>query len=194
MDYDEIKRRKRPNIESVQIVLEPEWAIEVAEAQAALRRAQQQADLRQSVLEALQRTDDVDGTADAAKDAAKFADDRDAAQAKVDALIADAGDKVVVFRLRGLAAYEIDELIEQFPPTREQKDEARKAGNAAPPWNPETYPPALVHTALVEPEWSLEQVQAIWRDPDWNVAEIRALYAAADGTTMQRRVVDLGEG
>ena len=71
------------------------------------------------------------------------------------------------------------------------KTEADK--QTPPPWNGDTYGPALVHAATVSPVWSAEQWAELWNDDRWNMAELRRLFETADNLTVELKVVDLGE-
>lgn len=194
MNFDEVMEAKKPHTQEVPIVLDSEWAERLQEAQQALVQAEGSLKLRETVLESLRQLDDPEALRETTDQIREGIVERDAAQAKVDELRAQSATKMITFKLRGLAPFEVDDLIADHQPTPEQKAEAKKNGAAPPRWNAETYAPAMVHAALVEPEWTVEQISAMWSSTKWNIAELTALYNAADGSTMSRRVVELGEG
>jgi hypothetical protein len=61
-------------------------------------------------------------------------------------------------------------------------------------WNSDTFPPALIAEAIVEPDLTLEQVQEIYDDPDWSAAELGALLTTAQNAQFHASVIDLGKG
>lgn len=193
MDFEHVKANKKPNEMVVPIALDPEWADRLASAHATLAQAEITLSTAEKILESLP---EMAGEHELQLQQAEVDDARakvDDARAAHDALLEAADDKIVRFRFRALSANELDALREKYPPTPEQKDEARRNKAPAPIWNFELYQPALVHAALVEPAWSLEQITEIWNDENWNIAELRALYGAADALCTTRQVVDLGE-
>lgn len=192
-DFETVKAKKQPNTEKVPIALDPQWAGRVRVAQGNVGAAEIEIRAAESVLEAMPGSAGRDDLADAqeAVDAARAK--HDAAKEDLDALLETYDENVVVFTLRALSPDEVDQVREDHPPTPEQKEEARRLKSPAPPWNYETYNPALLHAAMVEPEWSLEQVMEIWHDENWNLAELRRLYGTAEALTTTIEVVDLGE-
>lgn len=66
---------------------------------------------------------------------------------------------------RRLSARAYEALIRAHPPTAEQKA-AGGQGMFAPTFNPDTFVPALVAAALVEPRLTAEQVAALWEDDE----------------------------
>lgn len=199
MDFEDVKKRKKPNVTTVRIVLDPEWADKLNLAQARVSVAEREQKLRTEVLEAVNGAEDEVNPLTltrSAEEARTAQAELDAAKNALDELVAEADDNMISFRIRGLSAHEIDDLIEEYQPTAEQKADAKKnnPGQGVPRWNPDTFQPALVHAAMLDPEWTLEQVQELWESPDWNSEELGDLYRAAWEQTNGRRVVDLGEG
>lgn len=95
----------------------------------------------------------------------------------------------IVFRGVGGVAYE--QLINSHQPTEKQKKDAQDKGGIS-MWNPETFPVALIHASIVEPDdLELEDVEQLWRE--WNAGERVALFnAALDVNTLAREVADTG--
>ena len=103
----------------------------------------------------------------------------------------------MTFRSIGRKAY--DALLDEHPPTAEQikefrEENADKDGNPAtkgqPPYNIETFAPALIQASCVEPAMTLEQVNELF--DEWNSTELSELWGAAYEVNTQRRVVSLG--
>lgn len=188
--FEAVRARKKPTTETVPIVLDTEWAVRLGDAQEKVNQARSAQKVAEAMLDVVDRESPTfETTATEAVDAQAALD---VAVAARDALRAEASETIIEFKFRGLAMWEIDELIAEHRPTDAQRAEAKKNGANPPQWDVDTYPPALVHTAMVFPDWSLADVQALFRDPNWNVRETRDLYDAADSVSMGRRVVDLG--
>lgn len=99
--------------------------------------------------------------------------------------------KVLTFRAMGARRY--DELVDEHPPTDQQQAEAQERFNRPAPYNPDTFPVALIAASLVEPELTVEEVERIWNE--WNRDERLALFEAAmDVNSRATRVGDLGKG
>lgn len=197
MDFETVKAKKRPQFESVPIVLDPDWADELGKAEHRLREKTRTHDTANELLELVEPDErNTAGYRRALSEVESTAAEMAEAQTERDRLFDMHAEKILVFRLRGLAAWEIDELLNDpvCRPTEKQRIEAKNAGDAVPRWNRDTYKPRLVYQALIEPAWTLEQVTEIFHSGEWNVAETDALFRAADGAAMSRRVVDLGEG
>lgn len=104
----------------------------------------------------------------------------------------------MVFQSIGRKAY--DALLMAHPPTEEQvaefQDENRQKdgspGKGKPPYNIETFAPALIAASCVDPELTPEQVEELW--DEWNSTELAELWMAALAVNTQRRVVHLGNG
>lgn len=112
-------------------------------------------------------------------------------EANLDRLRKKARTVSVDFKFRSMKPREFDSLLDEHPPTKEQKDAARKAGNAGLTFNPETYPPALVAASLIEPDLTVEDVTDMWTSGDWNHGELNVLFFSALDVNQNRRVVNL---
>jgi hypothetical protein len=109
---------------------------------------------------------------------------------------------VLLFRSMGRKAYEA--LIEAHPPTPEQTLEFQeqnpildpKTGEMVPnvklrpPYNVDTFAPALIAASCVEPDMSAEEVEELISD--WNDTEVMELWVAALEVNTQRRVASWG--
>lgn len=96
----------------------------------------------------------------------------------------------MVFQSMGRKAYE--DLMGEHPPTKKQEEEAEEAGVEKPPYNTDTFPPALISASCVEPEMSVAEVEVLF--DEWTAPEITAMFSAALEVNTQRRVVQMGEG
>lgn len=111
--------------------------------------------------------------------------DIDKAKAELD-LAREALDEVTVsmtFRSIGRKAY--DGLVSEHPPTDEQKDLDYT-------YNPETFSPALIAAACVEPRMTLEEATEIF--DTWNGPEVTELFFTAVEVNSARRTAELGKG
>lgn len=101
------------------------------------------------------------------------------------------GSEVVEMRFRAIGNKRYDALIRAHPPVAQTKDQPEDMSGA--PYNPQTFPVALVAASCVEPEMTEEQVTVL-RDT-WNVAEYSQLWVAAlTVNTSRRQVVEAGKG
>lgn len=104
-------------------------------------------------------------------------------------------DVTVAFKFRSIGRAAFEELLLAHPPTRDQKDDAKKQGvEGRLTYNVETFPIALVSAASVEPKLEEVDVKELWDSPEWNQAELMQLFDAALSCNTQRRVLDLGKG
>ncbi len=163
--------KKKPATKLVEVVIDPDAARAVSDAEQALTAAEARARLAPD-----------DEKAQEAVWAAQEAYDSAKAQAVAD-------DVVVSLLFRSVGRHAYDELIRAHPP-----GERQKAEEPALSFDPDTFPQALVHASLVEPKLSADDVEAIWQSPDWNAAELAMLFAAALEVNNHRATVDLGKG
>lgn len=109
------------------------------------------------------------------------------------------------FVARSLGPNDYEELVAKYPPTDEQRREAKKMGvRGSLSFNTDSFPRALIvacvsyvegqdedgHDILVE--MSAEYVDELYSDPHWNAAELNALFEAAFEVNSTRRVVEMG--
>lgn len=172
--YADIKKTKKPVVKKVLIALDGEKADEFNEARARVE------DLEQKSLD-----NPRDKTIQA---------DLVGAKADYEALKETIGDDLVEFTFRSIGRRRYEEIFEECPATSKQKQEAIKAGEEEPQWNPETFPPAIIAASIVEPEMTDDDVYDMWESTDWNQAELTSLFLAALTANAERKVVDLGKG
>jgi hypothetical protein len=84
------------------------------------------------------------------------------------------------------------ELKAKHPATEEQiaKVQAQQPG-AILDENPDTFPVPAIALSVVQPEWSLEDVQEVWDSDEWNEAECARLLQMAYQVNQGRRTADL---
>ena len=79
------------------------------------------------------------------------------------------GEDKAAMRFRALGSKAYDDLAAAHPPTAKQK-----ADGAV--WNTDTFPPALIAAASLEPVISVEDAVKIWESPDWSRGELFDLF------------------
>lgn len=141
--------------------------------------------------------------AEAAFDNARFADERGSTeQTKLDVIEAeDALDELrpqmaeatIEFTLRAIGRKQYADLMEQHPPTDEQRKDARRAGTEA-TFDGETFYPAVIAASLVEPQMSEEDVKELFDSEAFNAAEVLQFVSAVIEVNQSRKTVDLKKG
>lgn len=116
------------------------------------------------------------------------------------------GDEVVVptaapdgttRTLKGRQAYEW--IVSAHPPTDEQLEEWKAensdregAPTAQPPYDPNTFAPALVSACMVEPDLTAEQVMELM--DEWTITEAMTLFHTAMEICNGTQIASLGKG
>ena len=106
------------------------------------------------------------------------------------AVAEEAADIVSVeFRLQSIGRVLVEQLRTAHPPTPTQKAQYGEMAAAAglpkvqqigPDWNPDTYPQAFLSAALIEPDWTAEEVdELIWSNEAVTQFERERLFHAA---------------
>ncbi len=108
---------------------------------------------------------------------------------ELEALIESSRDTEITFVFRALGRVAYDELIEdpRYAPTDEQKKEGASH-------NPDTFPPALVSAAAVDPEISIEEAIEIFGDSSWNGKELQKLFFGALEVNTETGDIPLSKG
>lgn len=91
---------------------------------------------------------------------------------------------------RGRKRYEA--LVNAHPATDAQAEQAKKDGQEPPPYNDETFYPALLSMSCVEPLLTVEEAAELL--DDWTPTEALELIGACLAVNTGRRTVDLGKG
>lgn len=173
---DHLKSKKRRATKVVEVVLDPDAA-----------RAVHEAEWKVDEAEARLRAEPGDPDAQQAVWTAKENLDTLRAQAAAD-------DAVVTLKFRSIGHHAYDELVRAHPPTAEQIAEVKAAGvDVELNFNADTFPPAVVAASLEEPKMSVAEVTELWESPDWNQAELTVLFSAAVGVNQRRETLDLGK-
>jgi hypothetical protein len=175
---DHLLSQKKATTETVEIVLDPELAEELAEA----RKTRDAAAARASV-----RTTDSEAPAqmwEAEETVARL-------ERKV-----EEEEVAVYFTFRSIGRAAFDSLVAAHPAGAEQRARLKRFGVNAEdvPWDEESFPPAIIAASLVEPKLTEAEVRALWHADNWNQAELSALVIAAIKVNGVRRTADLGKG
>jgi hypothetical protein len=83
----------------------------------------------------------------------------------------DGGIVEVAMRVRAIGSSEYDALLAEYPPTAKQKKDDPNT-----PYNPETFPPALIAACAAEPTMTVEQAEEIWKSEHWSRGELTTLF------------------
>lgn len=94
-------------------------------------------------------------------------------------LIESAAESFHDFRFRGLPRKEFDTLLRAHPPTEAQiKQTKLELGpQARPPFNEDTFVPALLAATCIDPPMTIEQATTIC--DDWTTPEVESLFNGA---------------
>ncbi len=95
-------------------------------------------------------------------------------QEKLDEIVEQSRDTEITFTFKAIGRIAYDDLVSD--PANVPSEDQKKEGAQ---FNPETFPPALVAAAAVDPEISLEEAVEIFGDSEWNGAELQKLFFAA---------------
>ena len=174
LTYEDLKKRKKPTVKKVKISFDSQIADEFNSLRVAVEEARD--DVKQFPRDKESRTKLVN------------------LEEAFSEIELKAEESTVEFVFRSIGRAKFDEVMESCPPTDEQSKDAKLKGEDAPIWNGETFPPALVAAAIVDPELTEEQVFEIWEGEDWNHAEVLSLFMAALEVNQSRSVADLGKG
>jgi hypothetical protein len=112
---------------------------------------------------------------------------------KVSEKRAEMREASIKFVFRALSQRRYEELLQEHPPTEEQQAEFKASGDSL-PFNPETFPRALIVECCVEPDTDKAELEEWLRGDDWNQAEIMSLFMAATEVNSTRHIVNMGKG
>jgi len=91
---------------------------------------------------------------------------------QIEELIDQSKATLVEFRFQSIGREKYDNLVESCKPTADQKKQGM-------PYDPLRFAPALIASACIEPEMTLEQATEIFDSPKWNNAQVMRLFHAA---------------
>lgn len=172
MTFDHLKSLKKPQTVSVHIALDSDLAQEFEEARQAVEIARMIADENGAEAANLKET-----------------------TKKFDDLKERVNKESVKFTFRAMGRKRYDALVNEHPPTEEQREKAKE--NEDDPddlqWNPETFPQALAAKSIVDPEMTEDQFMEMWDSDDWSGPELLTMFWAALQANTVRGVVNLGK-
>lgn len=185
MTFDHLKSSKKPTIRKVWIALDPE----LADEETMLRLRRDAAKIR------------LEG----APDNEQYKTDFQKLQDEHDELYQQLKEAAVCFKFKALGRRRYQELLDEHPPTPEQLEKAKaevegqtdQEGNplmADLPWNPDTFPDALIAKCLIEPDLSKEEIMSLLSDDNWSSAEVLSLFETALNANAARQLINLGNG
>ncbi len=183
MDINDVLARKQPIRGTVPIVLD--------------------AGIRERLDAAVDAQDKARRAAESAPNNGGVAADLVAANNELDDAKAAAADVTAVFRFEAMGREPFEQLRDEHPATKPQRDLYKKAalGRGIPPHlagdlthNPDTFPPALIASCCVDPTMTVEQAAALWDSDRFSEAELAELFGTALLVNQRSRRHDLGNG
>jgi hypothetical protein len=176
LSIEEVRRRKTPVTRMVTIVVDGEWGAKYQQLQVQIAR------LMEMGMDAL-----------GSSEWGQLSDE-------LERMSKEAPEHTVELHVKAISNDRYERILRAHPITAEQRAAAKRAGDNNPrPWNPDTFPPALLSACLVDPEtgerWAGEaDVYELWHDEDngWSTAELAALFDAAIEVCLTRPVVSTG--
>ena len=100
-------------------------------------------------------------------------------------LVAEQGGEPLTVKFRSIGRVAYEALLDAHQPTDEQRAKGR-AQKVKVEWNPDTFPPALIAAAAVDPVFSLDEATELWESDDWNGEELLPLFFAAVAVNTSR--------
>ncbi len=175
--FDHLKSMKKPVTRTLRLCLDSEIGEEYAEAQQQLRFIEVEAEHAGPENAAVQK---------------RFKE----AKARFEKAEKAATERSMTFVFRSIGRKQYENLLLGHPPTEAQKQQAADYGQDPDnlEWNSDTFPPSLIHAAMVEPDFTEDQIMEIYNDPDWSAAELGALFSTAQSAQFHASVIDLGKG
>lgn len=170
LSIDEVRKRKTRNTRTVTVVLDAEWGERFAQLEA---RA---VELREMGMGAV-------GGAEWTK-----------LNDELEQMRSEAPEHTIELRLKGISNDRYERILGAHPITPTQRATAKSRGDSPRPWDPDTFPPALLAVCLVDDvgePWATEaEISELWHDDDaWNTADLVALFDAALEVCLTRPVI-----
>lgn len=173
--YDHLKAQKKPQMLTCRIATDADIADAYAEAEQ--RREFSQMALRgnPSDEKVIEETTKADADFKKAKDAVL--------------------KNSIKFTFRAIGRKRYNALVNEHPPTEEQKQKATDNGDDPDDleWDTDKFPPALMALSIVEPELTEAEVHELWDSDDWNAVELMNMFYTAYQVNTARGVVNLGK-
>lgn len=171
---EEILARKKPNVKTLWLVLDPEAADAYNEVNARYEQLRERADLFPEDKSIKKQIADLLPELDAARKEA------------------ESGSQKFVFEAIGDEA--LDALRNEYPATPEQIRDADLKGEEKPKFDSDAFGVALLAASCVEPRMTIEDVQKLLDSEHMNFEETMALTLAAQEVNYTRRYLELGKG
>lgn len=170
LTIEEIRRKKKPNKKEVSIILDSDLGSAIRKKQEELEHATRM---------------NVKGRSLADVSPQKI-------QIELDDMISEAMDTTVTFIFQDIGRKRFNELVENNPPTPEQKQlwkDEENPGHLG--YNLETFPIALITATCIEPKMKYEDVESLFEE--WGEGDIEALFAGALGVCKERTSIPLSK-
>ncbi len=101
----------------------------------------------------------------------------------------------IEFKLRSMGRKPYDTLLQEHPPTDAQAEKRKKVNPRNPlPFNPDTFPIALIARSVVDSDLSVEELEEWFREESWSIGEIEDLFQNCVSINSQSRISSLGKG
>ena len=179
---DHLRGKKQPMMTSTWIATDQDLADEYQEAAQAVQKAEYELGRMQQA----KRPAEV-----IAEQELKIVQLNDALEETKTALRTNGAVKFV---FKGLSPKKWDLLLAEHAPTDIQRARAKADGEDTLPFNPDTYPMAVIRACIVEPKMDGDELEEWLTDGSFNAAEIQELFGKAVGANQSRRILDLGKG
>jgi len=152
---------KKPNTRTIDIILDSDLAGEIQLKTAELAQAKNK------------RTSLADGI--------------NPLEQELDALYEKAADIAVTFTFQDIGRKSFDEMVIKHQPTAEQKKFMADMGGGILEYNTDTFPPALMAAAAIDPEMTVEEAESIfdtWGSGDAEILFTTALLVCKERTSL----------
>lgn len=110
---------------------------------------------------------------------------------ELDALYEKAADTAVTFVFGDIGRKLFDTLVQEHPPTKAQKEQIAELGGGILEYNLETFPPALIAAAAIDPEMDLDDATVIFNT--WSSGDAEILFTVALLVCKERTSIPLSK-
>lgn len=173
---EEIMRRKKPVRKWVDVPLDSEVADALSAKEQELANAEQALQRERTRSQAVEQIGKSLAEGSKIQEKLKRVEDL---EAELDRLWEESEASIVRFWFQDIGKKKYDDLISEHPPTPEQKKEWEdEGGEGKLAYNTETFPPALLSKASLDPKISLEYANQIFEE--WGNWEVIRLYRTAE--------------
>jgi hypothetical protein len=165
----DILAKKRPNTRTIDIIVDSDLAGEIRLKEAELEQAQ----------------------AKKKRGKGSLADGMSQIEQALDEMYERAAEGVVTFTFQDIGRKSFDDLVMAHKPTPEQKKHVADLGGGILEYNTDTFPPALISAAAIDPEISLDEAETIF--DQWGSADAEILFTTALLVCKERTSVPLSK-